>query len=332
MGHRSESSARRSERKQDRSKSTFSKPLLAAIVGGAAILIVASAVLFWPGGEAGAAFEPVDSIEYEQSPNHIHGIGFDSEYGRLYLASHFGLFALENDQMHQVGEERSDLMGFAMNPLDSSEIFASGHPQGGGNLGVLHSTDEGVNFEQIFTGIADETVDFHGMTISAADPDRFYGAYMGQIYRSDDRGHAFTAIEPDGLAESGLCWGVPCLAPGSDDPGTVYAGTQQGLMISHDGAESWDLLTSDLGQVAAVTVDPTDSARIIAYTESLGLAVSEDGGANWESRHGDLPITEGGFVFAIALDQTDAEHFFVATMANEVFETVDGGDTWNRIV
>jgi photosystem II stability/assembly factor-like uncharacterized protein len=223
-------------------------------------------------------------------------------------------------------------MGFSMNPLDPSEIFVSGHPQGGGNLGLLHSTDEGVTFEQIFTGVADETVDFHGMTISAADPDWFYGAFMGRIYRSTDRGQTFTAFEADGLDETGLCWGVPCLAASSEDPETVYAGTQQGLMVATDGAESWEVLNDQLGQVAAVKVDPTGDSRIFAYTEAMGLAVTTDGGQNWESRQGDMPVTEGGFVFAIALNSGDEDHLFVVTMNNEVFETVDGGETWERIV
>lgn len=332
MAQQSERPSRRTNRKQTRQGAKLSTPILAVIVGAAAIFIVAAAALFWSGGGADAAFEPVDSIEYEHSPNHIHGIGFDSENQRLYLASHFGLFALEGDQMHQVGSERSDLMGFALNPQDPSEIFASGHPQGGGNLGVLHSVDEGVNFEQIFTGAAGEVVDFHGMTISAAEPDRFYGVFMGQIYRSDDRGSNFTAIQPEGLNETGLCWGVPCLAPGSEDPDTVYAGTPQGLMLSTDGAETWQLLNSELGEVAAITVDPSVPERIVAYTESLGLAISHDGGESWQSRHGDLPVNEGAFAFAIALDQSNTDRMFIATMNNEVYETVDAGESWDRIV
>jgi hypothetical protein len=305
---------------------------LAALTGGVLILIIAAAVMFWPGDDAEAAFQPVDSIEYEHSPNHLHGIGLDQENDRLYLASHFGLFALEDGQMHQVGEERSDLMGFTINPNDPTEIFVSGHPQGGGNLGLLHSTDEGITFEQIFTGVEDEVVDFHGMTISSADPDWFYGAFMGYIYRSEDRGNTFTAFQAQGLDETGLCWGVPCLATSARDPQTVYAGTSQGLMISSDGAETWEELSGDLGQVAAVSTDPSNSERIVAYTESMGLAESLDGGQGWESRQGDLPITEGGFVFDIELDTTNPDRMIIATMNNEVFETVDGGATWTQVI
>jgi photosystem II stability/assembly factor-like uncharacterized protein len=330
MANQEHRQRRRGTAQESRSRKVISVPILLSLIGGAAILVAATAFILWPG--EGAAFEPVDSIEYEHSPNHLHGIGLDPENDRLYLASHFGLFALEDGQMHQVGEERSDLMGFTINPNDPSEIFVSGHPQGGGNLGLLHSTDEGVTFEQIFTGVDDEIVDFHGMTINPADPDWFYGAFMGFIYRSEDRGNTFTAFQAQGLDQTGLCWGVPCLAPSANDPQTVYAGTSQGLMVSNDGAETWEQLSGDLGQVAAVSTDPANPERIVAYTEAMGLVESVDGGQSWESRQGDLPITEGGFVFDITLDSTNSDRMFVATMNNEVFETVDRGTSWTQIV
>jgi photosystem II stability/assembly factor-like uncharacterized protein len=307
---------------------------MAIIVVGVVVIFGAALAFYATGRSSVAAFEPVDSLEYEYRPNHLHGIGYDADNDRLYLASHFGLFALdlETDQLHQVGDERSDLMGFSMNPNDPSEIFVSGHPQGGGNLGVLHSTDEGVTFEQIFTGVADEVVDFHSMTISAADPDWFYGAFMGHVYRSEDRGHNFVAMPADELGPTGLCWGVACLGASSEDPSTVYAGTPEGLMVSTDGAESWEMLNDQLGQVAAIKIDPTTPDRIIAYTEAYGLAISEDGGHNWQSHQGNMPVTAGGLAFAIALDPGDPDRMFVATMNNEVFETRDRGDTWTQLI
>ena len=315
-----------------RKQPVFSGTVISIIGGVAAIIVVAAAVVFFTGGETQAAFEPVDSLEHEFSPNHLHGIGWDPDNERLYLASHFGLCALEDDQLHQVGDKRADLMGFSMNHNDPAEIFVSGHPQGGGNLGVMRSTDEGLTWEQTFSGVEDEVVDFHSMTVSAADPDRFYGAFMGHTYRSEDRGNSFERFPADALGETGLCWGVACLAADSGDPETVYAGTTSGLMVSTDGAESWEMLNDELGQVAAVTVDPADPDRIVAYTEAHGLTVSSDAGQTWESHQGDMPVTDGGYAFAIALDPADPARIFVATMNNEVFETRDEGESWERIV
>jgi photosystem II stability/assembly factor-like uncharacterized protein len=320
-------------RRQHRSANQSQRPgiLTAAIALVAVVLLAGAAYIAFSGDDAAAAFMPVDTIEHEYSPNHLHGIGYDPERNRLYLASHFGLFALEDGQLHQLGDERSDFMGFAMHPEDSTEILVSGHPQGGGNLGLMHSTDEGLTFEQIFTGVSDEVVDFHSMTISPADPDWIYGAFMGQIYRSENGGHDFVAFVPEGLPDGGLCWGVPCLAADSSDPGTVYAGTQAGLKVSHDGGQHWADAGSDLGQVAAVAVDPETPGRIVAYTEMMGLAETVDGGETWESRQGNMPVVDGGIAFAIALDPTDPNRMYVATMNNDVFETTDRGETWQPV-
>jgi photosystem II stability/assembly factor-like uncharacterized protein len=329
----SQSERRRRRRRERREQRTgIPRQFLWIGAAGLILIIAISAVTFLTGDDAEASFEPVASLDYEYSPNHLHGIGHDHESDRLFLASHFGLFALEDGQLYQVGDSRDDLMGFSMNPNDPNEIYVSGHPQGGGNLGVKRSSDAGLNFEQIFTGVDDEIVDFHSMTLSAADPDRFYGSFMGQIYRSEDGGENWVAFQPDGLPERGLCWGVPCLEAGSGDANIVFAGTEQGLMISTDAGETWEVLNAEIGQTAAVKVDPQDRDRIVAYTQVMGLSVSTDGGESWTSRHGDLAVGDGGYVFAIALDQNDSERMFVATMNNQVFETVDGGDTWTVVV
>ena len=298
--------------------------LLAAIVG----------IMVLTGDEgAEAAFEPVPSLEYEYGSNHIHGLGHNHNDDRLLLATHFGMFAIEDGQLFQVGDARDDFMGFTMNPHDPDELFVSGHPLDGGNLGVKRSTDGGLNFEHLFDGVQNEVVDFHSMTLSAADPERLYGAFQGLLYRSDNRGEDWVAFDADGLPEPGLCWGVPCLAADSDSPDTVYAGISGGLIRSLDAGETWELVSDEPGQVAAVKVDPRNSDRIFAYTEHFGMAVSSDAGESWESIHGDLPeVGTIGVVFAIALDMNDDQRLFIANIDNHVYETADGGQTWERIL
>jgi hypothetical protein len=310
-------------------------PRQTLLIAGAAVAIVLVVVVafVFMRGNASADFEPVDSLYHEFGSNHIHGIGYDHIEGRLRIGTHFGLFAYEEGQLFQVGDVRDDLMGYAQNPHEPNEIYLSGHPQGGGNLGVKRSIDGGLTLELIFTGIEDETVDFHSMSLSPADPNWLYGAFEGRIYRTEDGGNNWTAFVAENLPQQGLCWGVPCLAAGIDAPETVYAGTQDGLMRSTDGGETWEMVNFEIGQTAAVAVDPSDPQRIIAYTEAIGLAVTPDGGDRWQSIHGNLPpVDEGGLVFQIAINQENPDHMFVATMDTRVYETTDGGETWNIIV
>jgi hypothetical protein len=61
-------------------------------------------------------------------------------------------------------------MGFSLHPSNPDVIYTSGHPKSGGNLGVMKSVDGGMIFERIFLGLSGESVDFHSMIISPANP------------------------------------------------------------------------------------------------------------------------------------------------------------------
>jgi photosystem II stability/assembly factor-like uncharacterized protein len=327
----------RSERRRRASASGGSNTIRQIIIGAGAglvlVAIIAIIVVFTGNDSAEAALEPVDSIDYAFGSNHLHGLGHDHENDRVLLASHFGLFAIEDDQLYQVGDIRDDLMGFTMNPHDPSELYVSGHPIDGGNLGVKHSTDGGLTFTHIFNGVGDEVVDFHSMTLSAANTDRIYGAFQGYLYRTEDGGENWVAFQPEGLPDPGLCWGVPCLATDSDNADVLYAGTANGLMRSDDSGESWQTINSDIGQTAAVKVDPRNAERIYAYTEALGMALSTDAGQTWQPIHGNLPeVGSIGVFYAIALDMNDEQRLFAANIDNHVYETTDGGNTWERII
>jgi photosystem II stability/assembly factor-like uncharacterized protein len=319
-------------RRGNRGSQTGGIPRMWLIGGGvlALALVVVAFVLL--SGDSSAAERPVDSISWEYSPNHLHGISYDPQSGRLFLASHFGLFAREDGQLYQVGDARDDFMGFATHPSDMSRLFVSGHPFGGGNLGVKRSDDGGQTWELLFTGLAGETVDFHSMTISAADPDVLYGWFMGSIYVSTDAGESWTAVNPTGLTESGLCWGAPCLAGGSEDASTLYAGSPEGLLVSRNAGQTWAVVNADVGQMAALTVDAMTPGRMVSFTEVYGLAISTDSGATWQPAGGQPPLESGEFPFAIALDAGDDDHLFIATVQSRVLETTDGGVTWSEIV
>jgi photosystem II stability/assembly factor-like uncharacterized protein len=146
-----------------------------------------------------AILTPVGSISY-QFHNHIHGIGYDSHNQRLFVATHYGIFVWQERQLFQLGQSRDDFMGFSSHPSDPNIIYTSGHPAKGGNLGVLKSEDGGVTFRQIFRGLKGETVDFHAMTISPANPTILYGWFMERLYRTKDGGKTWQFACARGLA------------------------------------------------------------------------------------------------------------------------------------
>ncbi len=49
----------------------------------------------------------------------------------------------------QVGNDKSDLMGFVINPDIQEKLHTSGHPQTGGNSGFRISNDYGVTWKKV---------------------------------------------------------------------------------------------------------------------------------------------------------------------------------------
>lgn len=105
------------------------------------------------------------SLETLGERTHFHSIAVDqNDSGRLYLATHHGFHRLDLDGMtQQISDVTDDFMGFTPHPSDPDIFFASGHPQRGGNLGVIVSTDGGETWSQRSPG-ADGPVDFYQLT------------------------------------------------------------------------------------------------------------------------------------------------------------------------
>lgn len=294
------------------------------------------AVLFWvyaaePVSSSNkAVLTPVTSISY-QFHNHIHGLGYDSKNQRLFVATHYGIFVWKDGKLFQLGETRDDFMGFSLHPSNPNTIYTSGHPKSGGNMGVTKSEDGGVTFKQIFRGLHGETVDFHSMTISPANPKLLYGWFQEKLYRTKDGGKLWEFASGRGLPQEGFCFGAPCLGPDSRKENTIYAGTPNGLFVSHDLGENWTLLNSQLGPVAGVGVDLSNPQQLFAFTQNLGLASSLDAGKSWRSRTRGLQLSPKEFIFAFAFDRKNFKHIFAAT-PERVFRSTDGGESWERIL
>ncbi len=277
-----------------------------------------------------ALLKPVASISYEFH-NHIHGLGYDNQNRRLFVATHYGPFIWKEGQIFQLGENRGDFMGFSLHPSNPNIIYTSGHPKSGGNMGVMKSEDGGATFKKIFGGLGGEPVDFHSMTISPANPKILYGWFQGKLYRTKDGGKTWEFASGRDIPQEGICFGAPCLTADSKNEGAVYAGTPSGLLVSHDFGESWTTVNANLGAVAGVGVDPSNSQRLFAFTQKFGLAYSRDKGKNWQASNNGIKLSRQEFVFAFAFDHKNSNHLFAAT-PEQVFRSTDEGENWKKIL
>ena len=150
--------------------------------------------------------------------------------------------------------------------------------------------------------------------------------------------------------------------PGS--PQTVYAGTRNGMQVSHDGGDHWSPLRTGAvpDEVYAIAFHP--GGREILFGSSGAIGHSIAGGESWAlaptlavfsilfqpkdpkialaaTRGGMFRTTDGGtrwlpseagmektFALSLASDPQDPSAFYAATAGSGVFKSTNGGQSW----
>lgn len=285
------------------------------------VIGVATAGVFFANGSFSAGDATVQSLAKE---THFHGIAVDpNDSSRLHLATHHGLYLLGLDgRVRPISNTRDDFMGFTPHPSDSSVLYASGHPAGGGNLGFITSTDGGESWAKIANGV-DGPVDFHQMDVSRADPNVVYGVY-GSLQRSNDGGQSWSKAGPvpDGLID---------IAASGKDASMLYAATQNGLFKSTDAGRSWQM--ANVIRQPTTMVQVTGKGEVYAFIFGTGLVRAEDGGVNWQL----VSNAFGGtYVAHLAVDNKDGRKLYAValnpqTRAQTVLVSEDRGVNWTPL-
>lgn len=299
-------------RKTTAARSTRRAGLLVA-VGIGAVVIVGILVLSRggdPAADGPRILTPVTRF------GDVHGIAVNPEApGQLFVATHYGLMRGDNGTgWVRVGEAQDDYMGFSMHPTDGDTFWTSGHPRGGGNIGVQQSTDGGYTWHVL---ALEKAADFHAMTVSPADPTHLWGYYRGQVYASLDAGNTWSVVdaEPPQLFS---------LAADPKDPSTVWGAASTGLVRSADGGKTWITHVNAPFQGLGFARDGK-KAYVVGQG---GSATSADGGATWTPMPFDA---QGGTPAHVAVDPTDGNVVYVATYQSAIHESVDGGATWRLV-
>lgn len=150
------------------------------------------------------------------------------------------------------------------------------------------------------------------------------------------------------------------------DRDTLYIGSHQGVSVSTDGGQTWEVVES-LNGADAMGWAFTDD--LIVVGGHPGLSVSTDGGETFESRNEGLPSTDvhalgagknviyaglagtgtfastdggqswemrsqeagGAFMGRIQVDPADDKHILAPDMGGGAMESTDGGRTWESL-
>lgn len=103
------------------------------------------------------------------------------------------------------------------------------------------------------------------------------------------------------------------------DPDTLYIGSHQGVSVSTDGGETWEVVETLNGADAMGWAFTEDATLVGGHP---GLNVSTDGGKTFEQRNEGLPSTD-----VHALGAGD-EVIYAGLAGVGTFASTDGGDTW----
>lgn len=260
--------------------------------------------------------------------SHVHGLAVDrKDSNRVYIATHDGLFVVQNDaDLQRVGSSRDDFMGFSPHPSDPNILFSSGHPKGGGNIGFQKSTDKGENWEKISNGNPSGPVDFHAMLVHPANPDHVYGWYKLRVHRSLDGGNTWEVL-PNQPPE------VLSFAGDPQNENVIYLGSIGALLMSTDRGETWtsmgDWVKSDV--VFDMDIDPSTGSLTLATRDQGILRVTRgiEGGSIMEEV-GRLP--EGDLPQHLALDPKNPQILHAFSKAHVLYKSTDGGQAWQKVL
>ena len=238
---------------------------------------------------------------------HVHGIGVDPGDGTLYLASHYGVFRVADRTPERVADRWQDTMGFAV--IGPGHFLGSGHPDLRedlpSSLGLIESTDAAQTWETVaLLGDADfHAIEPAGETIYA------YDSHTGSLVVTADR-QTWETIDREPLFD---------LAVNPNDPDTVFATTGEGVLVrSTDQAQ----LKPVKGAPRLTGIDWEPDGPLVGVTRNGTVMVSPTATAGWK----EVGELDGQVE---ALDAAPGR--WHAATHSGVYESTDGGTTWDRV-
>ncbi len=217
--------------------------------------------------------------------------------------------------------ELHEIESVAIDPKDPKIIYA----------GTWHlpwkTTDGGTNWTNMKEGIIDDS-DVFSIIVDPTNARNIYLSACSGIYRSIDQGMKFIKVQ-----------GIPATArrtrvlmEDAKEPGTVFAGTTEGLWRTTDSGHTFARNGNPGWIINDVNIDVTNSKRVLLATDRTGVMLSNDGGVTFSPSNKGFSTRQ---ISAVAQDRADAEKLYVGVIndkaAGGVFRSSDGGLTWEQV-
>ncbi|MEH6823505.1 MAG: c-type cytochrome [Motiliproteus sp.] len=260
-----------------------------------------------------AALSPVTGAATLESIGHIHNLTFAGvQQKTLLLGAHHGLYAYEQNKVRQISQDSFDIMGLTQGS-GSEELYASGHPAGGGNAGLLRSSDGGQSFVQISEGL-DGPVDFHHLSISPINAQLIYGVHRA-LQVSRDGGNSW-------VKQGELPQKLLKLTASGLQENRLYAASERGLFISEDSGLNWQVL---LPQPTTTVI--INDAEVLAFVVGKGLISASESDLQWR----EINNSFGSQVLLDLALSGDGQRYVGLNQYGALIESHDRGTSWQSL-
>ncbi|MCC3646671.1 hypothetical protein JGK52_08240 [Cytobacillus oceanisediminis] len=260
--------------------------------------------------------------------DHIHGVGYAGNQGKVYFAAHDGLKVYDNGKWFKTKKENNDYMGFN---ATQDGFYSSGHPGNDSKLpnplGIQYSPDNGQTLEK--KALEGET-DFHLMgagyensVIFLMNPQENSIMDTGKFYLSEDKAKTWKEVAANGLEDTLLSLSVH---PNNAD--YLAASGQQGIYLSKNKGESFERISKS-GQGTSVfftnegliygTYDGTAKLTKLSLTDETEEEIA-------------LPKMKEDAVMYFAQNPKNEQELTFVSFNGDIYHTADGGNNWDRIV
>ena len=261
----------------------------------------------------------ISACEGEET-NHIHGIAFDPQDGKIYLATHTGIEILHEGKREKIGKGDYDVMGFT---ISSDGIFyASGHVESLGDVGIRKSTDKGRTWQTV----AYEGYDFHDISIGHNNPEKIYAWSTPPdelLTISEDNGKTWRIVTSDFKNT------LFTLATDNQKVEVLYAGTLFGVFLSEDNGKTWNEIPSLVNvTIVAIADDPLKEG--VMYVSTIkGILKTEDNGKTWNEINNGLPDPLKNTPILLAINQLNTNQLALVNKDESIY--FFDGKEWNKV-
>lgn len=190
--------------------------------------------------------------------------------------------------------------------VSGNYIFAGAYGEG-----IFLSTDNGINWTQVNSGLTDQFVN-----AIAVNGDHIFVGTDGGVFLSTNNGSNWIA---KGLADVGSFSIVI-------HNNQIYTGTFEGVYVSSDNGDNWSATNNGLPEYSWVLTLAVNNNVMYAGTWDSGIYKSTNNGGNWSEANNGLPANTKIYIFAV-----NGNDIFAGTWGAGVFLSSNNGESWSDL-